>query len=437
MKRRSARTQLPRTSARTQRGSGPLHPGPRTGPGRTVSPERVPSCRGTAAARWVAQRAARWVARRLDRHAGSAGAVAPGARASRAGWLGLPGEVGLGGGVADTAGGAVTRGPGGTPHDGAGLPGVGPGGKDRLALSARGLAPGAGLSDVGAVPGRWRAGPGWRCRRSERVPTGWVDLGAGAAEAPRRRGDRTGAGTPGDKTDSVPPGPRRAGPRGWLRGACGTAGPARLNGPAARQAQHGSDPVTLTPYAGRGVQQRVIRTLEGGGGREGGGGGGGGGGGTRGVETTCPPQQGLPHTDIAPPLTHRPARPALSPCPDGPPSPHRPDPAPNVSAPSHEAHRPHRRPQSRPSSPRPTHTDRLCQQATAASRLPTDQATNHARPNPQQEATARSPVRRRYASPTGRHTHAQHISEPQAPAPSGPTEPTPAPATSGQAQRRS
>lgn len=195
VKRRSARTRLPRTSARTQRGSGPLHPGPRTGPGGTVGPGRVPSCRGTAAVRWVAQQ--------LDRHAGSAGAVAPGSPGGR-GWLGLPGEVGLGGGVADTAGGAVTRGPCGTRHDGAELPGVGPGGKDRLALSARGLAPGAGLSDVGAVPGRRRAGPGWRCRRSERVSAGWVDLGAGAAEAPGRL---DGAGTPGDRTESAPPGP--------------------------------------------------------------------------------------------------------------------------------------------------------------------------------------------------------------------------------------
>ncbi len=176
---------------------------------------------------------------------------------------------------------------------------------------------------------------------------------------PRRRGDRTGAGTPGDKTDSAPPGPRRAGPRGWLRGACGTAGPARLNGPAARQAQHGNDPVTLTPYAGRGVQQRVIRTLEGGGGGRGRGGGAG----DPGSRNNVTPQQGLPHTDIAPPLTHRLVRPtrsaSLAPCPDGPPSPHRPDPAPNVSAPSHEAHRPHRRPQTAVQSPADAHRPSL------------------------------------------------------------------------------
>lgn len=249
--------------------------------------------------------------------------------------------------------------------------------------------------------------PGWRCRRSERVPTGWVDLGAEAIEpVPERRAIGRTQHRRGPKSRG------RAGPRGWLRGACGTAGP------ACDKASSG----------------RLKAEEEGGGGR--------GAGGPEESKQRDSPTRVTPHSH-RPPITHRPARPALSPslapCPDGPHSPHRPDPAPNVSAPSHEAHRPHRRPQTRPSSPRPTHTDRLCQQATAASRLPTDQATNHARPNPRQEATARSPVRRRYASPTGRHTHAHHISEPQAPAPapSGPTEPTPAPATSGQAQRQS
>ncbi len=216
--------------------------------------------------------------------------------------------------------------------------------------------------------------PGWRCRRSERVLARWVDLGAEAIEpVPKRRAiGRT---------------QHRRGPEESRQGRT-----ARV---AAWGLRHG----------GPGVRQSVIRTLEGGGGGRGRGAGGGGGPEESNYVT---PQQGLPHTDIAPPLTHRPARPALSPslapCPDGPPSPHRPDPAPDVSAPSHEAHRPHRRPQTRPSSPRPTHTDRLCQQATAASRLPTDQATNHARPNPRQEATARSPVRRRHASPYGTGT---------------------------------
>lgn len=156
--------------------------------------------------------------------------------------------------------------------------------------------------------------PGWRCRRSERVPTGWVDLGAEAIEpVPERRA--TG------RTQ------HRRGPEESRQGRT-----ARV---AAWGLRHG----------GPGVRQSVIRTLEGGGGgrgREGGGGG-------PEESNYVTPQQGLPHTDIAPPLTHRPARPALSPslapCPDGPHSPHRPDPAPNVSAPSHEAHRPHRRPQ--------------------------------------------------------------------------------------------
>ncbi len=266
---------------------------------------------------------------------------------------------------------------------------------------------------------------------------------------PRRRGDRTGAGTPGDRTDSAPPGPRRAGPRGWLRGACSTAGPARLNGPAARQAQHGSDPVTLTPYAGRGVQPRVIRTLEGGGGGrgrgEGGGGGGAGGGGDPGSRNNVTPQQGLP------PHRHRPAAhppacpatrsPSLAPCPDGPPSPHRPDPAPNVSAPSHEAHRPHLRPQTadqaiqspadahRPSLPA-GHRRIAAPDQPANEPRPTEPATGSHCPEPSPTQVCQ-PLR-------DRHTHAHQISEPQAPAPapSGPTEPTPAPATSGQAQRQ-
>lgn len=53
VKRRSTRTRLPRTSARTQRGSGPLHPGPgqARGDGGTGA---VASCRWAAAAQWVA-----------------------------------------------------------------------------------------------------------------------------------------------------------------------------------------------------------------------------------------------------------------------------------------------------------------------------------------------------------------------------------------------
>lgn len=230
----------------------------------------------------------------------------------------------------------------------------------------------AGLADAGTVLGRRRLCTGLA------LPS--FGAGADGMGGPGCRGDRTGAGTPGDRTDSAPPGPEES-----------------RQGRTARVAAWG------LRHSGPGVRQSVIRTLEGGGGGRGRGAGGG-----PEESNYVTPQQGLPHTDIAPPLTHPPARPALSPslapCPDGPHSPHRPDPAPNVSAPSHEAHRPHRRPQTKPSSPRPTHTDRLCQQATAASRLPTDQATNHARPNPRQEATARSPVRRRHASPYGTGT---------------------------------
>lgn len=135
----------------------------------------------------------------------------------------------------------------------------------------------AGLADAGAVLGRRRAGPGWRCRRSERVPTGWVDLGAEAIEpVPKRRAiGRT---------------QHRRGPEESRQGRT-----ARV---AAWGLRHG----------GPGVRQSVIRTLEGGGGgrrREGGGG--------PEESNYVTPQQGLPHTDIAPPLTHRPARPALPP----------------------------------------------------------------------------------------------------------------------------
>lgn len=155
----------------------------------------------------------------------------------------------------------------------------------------------AGLADAGAVLGRRRAGPGWRCRRSERVPTGWVDLGAEAIEpVPKRRAiGRT---------------QHRRGPEESRQGRT-----ARV---AAWGLRHG----------GPGVRQSVIRTLEGGGGgrrREGEGGGRG----ARGVELRDSPTRVTPHRHR--PAAHPPACPASPPpaspppCPDGPPSPHRPD----------------------------------------------------------------------------------------------------------------
>ncbi len=140
-----------------------------------------------------------------------------------------------------------------------------------------GWRPGLGCLTWAPFWGVGGSGPGWRCRRSERVPAGWVDLGAGAIEpVPKRRAiGRT---------------QHRRGPEESRQGRT-----ARV---AAWGLRHG----------GPGVRQSVIRTLEGGGGgrrREGGGG--------PEESNYVTPQQGLPRTDIAPPLTHRPARPALPP----------------------------------------------------------------------------------------------------------------------------
>lgn len=301
----------------------------------TVEPRAAAAVRRCGGSRWLAQR--------LDRHAGTAGAVAP---AVRTGWadLEVPGAVGLDGGTG-TAGDAVTRRPGGTGRDG---PGCRPWGAavagrqgnaggvgarlgarcwlSRLAWPSFGGSAGPARADVG-VARSWVPGPG--CR----VPVaGYRMPGTGGRDGPALAG----------------PGVIRRAQRYPGRRGAGPARVARWKA-AARRAQRGQVGLLQgrPSMAAAECPRRCTRDaacdgassgrLEGEGTR--GWGGRGGSPGSR--NNVAPPTRATPHRHC--PTAHTPASPA-GPLPnlahrylEDPPRPHRPGPAPIVSAPGHRA----------------------------------------------------------------------------------------------------